>query len=124
MLWTFSNGLVADLLWKLVEYPWQKIDEKNTTIADAIVVLSGGGRPEAPGKTNIFEWKDPDRYFAGIRLYKKEKAPRLFFTGGTNPYGNESKDEGTLYKEHAISLGIPSSAISTTNKVVNTHKTL
>ena len=119
-LWTFSVGLVADFLWKFAEYPWQRIDESDAPTADAIVVLSSGGRPQAPGKANIFEWKDPDRYFAGISLFQKKKAPTLFFTGGTNPYGNESKDEGTLYKEHAIRIGIPLDAIKTTNTVVNT----
>ncbi len=119
-LWTFSIGFVADLLCKFVEYPWQRIDENDAPTADAIIVLSGGGRPQAPGKSKIYEWGDPDRFFAGISLFKKGKAPKLFFTGGTTPYGNESKDEGTLYKEHALSLGIPFDAISTTSKVVNT----
>ncbi|WP_413391425.1 YdcF family protein [Prochlorococcus marinus] len=117
---TFSIGFVADLLWKLVEYPWQRIDENDAPIADAIIVLSSGGRPQAPGKSNIYEWGDPDRYFAGISLFEKGKAPKLFFTGGTTPHGRELKDEGTLYKEHAINLGIPSYVISTTSKVVNT----
>ena len=119
-LWTFSIGFVADLLWKLVEYPWQRIDENDAPIADAIIVLSSGGRPQAPGKSNIYEWGDPDRYFAGISLFQKGKAPKLFFTGGTTPYEKGTKDEGTLYKEHAISLGIPFEAISTTSKAVNT----
>ncbi len=121
-LWTFSIGFVADLLCKFVEYPWQRIDENDAPTADAIIVLSGGGRPQAPGKSNIYEWGDPDRYFAGISLFQKGKAPKLFFTGGTTPYGKESKDEGTLYKEHAISLGIPVDTISTTSKVVNTSQ--
>ncbi len=121
-LWTFSIGFVSDLLWKLVEYPWQRLDENHAPTADAIIVLSSGGRPKAPGKSNIFEWGDPDRYFAGISLYQKKKAPRLFFTGGTTPYDGESIDEGTLYKEHAINLGIPLDAISTTKKVFNTSQ--
>ena len=111
---------MADLLWKLVEYPWQRLDEVNAPTADAIIVLRGGGRPQAPGKTNIYEWVDPDRFFAGTSLYLKGKAPKLFFTGGTNPYQIQSKDEGTLYKEHAISMGIPFDSISTTHQVVNT----
>ncbi len=119
-LWTFSIGFVADLLWKFIEYPWQRIDEHDAPTADAIIVLSSEGRPQAPGKSNIYEWGDPDRYLAGIRLFQKGKAPKLFFTGGTTPFGKELKDEGILYKEHAISLGIPSYAISTTRKVVNT----
>ncbi len=113
---------MADLLWLFLEYPWQRKDENDAPTADAIIVLSGGGRPKAPGKANIFEWGDPDRYFAGISLFQKKKAPRLFFTGGTTPYSDNYKDEGTLYKEHAISLGIPLYAITITNKVVNTSQ--
>ena len=119
-LWIFSIGFVADLLWKIVEYPWQRLEDSDVPTADAIVVLSSEGIFQAPGKANVFEWGDPDRYFAGISLYKKKKAPRLFFTGGTNPHEKESIDEGTLYKEHAISLGIPIDAIFVTNKVINT----
>ena len=119
-LWTFSIGFAADFLWKIVEYPWQRIKESDAPTADAIVVLSSGSRFQVPGKANIFEWGDPDRYFAGINLYQKKKAPRLFFTGGTTPYAPASISEGTLYKEHAISLGIPLEAIHVTNKVVNT----
>ncbi len=116
----FSIGFVADLLWKLLEYPWQRLDENFAPTADAIVVLSGGGLYKAPGEANIIEWSDPDRFFAGVTLFQKRKAPRLFFTGGSTPYENNAKDEGTIYKEHALSLGIPSAAITTTGKVINT----
>ncbi len=119
-LWFFSIGFVADLLWKIVEYPWQRIAESSASTADAIVVLSSGGLHTAPGKENIIEWKDPDRFFAGITLFKMRKAPQLFFTGGATPYEKTSKDEGTLYKEYAIRLGLPSAAIKTTGRVINT----
>ena len=103
-----------------MEYPWERIDENHAPTADAIIVLSGGGRHKAPGKANIFEWNDPDRYLAGISLFEKGKAQKLFFTGGNTPYGIKSKNEGTLYKEHAIRLGLPSESIATTSRVVNT----
>ena len=49
----------------------------NAPITDAIFVLNGGGRPEAQGKSNIFEWGDPDRYFTEIKLHNKKKAPSV-----------------------------------------------
>ena len=119
-IWTFSIGFVADLLWKLVEYPWQRLDERSAPSADAIVVLGSLGIHESPGKAKIIEWKDPDRFLAGVTLFQMKKAPRLFFTGGTTPYKKESKNEGTLYKAYAIDLGIPSDAIKITGSVVNT----
>ncbi len=118
-LWTFSNGFVSNLLLQLVEYPWERIDEELAPNAYAIVVLGNNGRPIAPGTGNIYEWGDPDRVFAGIKLFQKGKASRLFFTGGTTPY-SQTKTEGTLYKDYAINLGIPSKAIGTTGKVFNT----
>ena len=54
-LWTLSIGFVADLLWEIVEYPWKRIDENKAPTADTIIVLSGGVRPQAPRKANIFE---------------------------------------------------------------------
>ena len=119
-LWTFSIGFVADLLWKVVEYPWQRKNEDYAPKVDAIVVLSSNGLNIAPGAANIIEWRDPDRFFAGVTLFQKRKAPRLFFTGGVIPYEKTSKDEGTLYKEYAVSLGISPEAITTTKRVVNT----
>tara|TARA_Y100001968_G_scaffold167801_1_gene153648 strand:- start:1464 stop:2060 length:597 start_codon:yes stop_codon:yes gene_type:complete len=103
-----------------VEYPWQRLDESQAPKADAIVVLSSGGRHPAPGEANIVEWNDPDRFFSGIKLFKERKAPKLFFTGGADPYQNTLKTEGDLYKEYAITLGVPDQAIFTTEKVFNT----
>ena len=119
-LWTFSTGLVSETLWKWIEYPWQRISESQAITADAIVVLSTGGRHLAPGSANIIEWNDPDRFHSGIKLFLEQKAPKIFFTGGASPYTDEIKTEGVLYKEEAISLGIPSEAIFTTGRVSNT----
>ena len=43
--------------------------------ADAIVVLSGGRHP-APGVARVSEWEDPDRFLAGLDLYRAGKASR------------------------------------------------
>ena len=108
------------MLWALVEYPWQRIDESQAATADAIVVLSSSVRYPAPGTSKIIEWNDPDRFLAGIKLFQEKKAPKLFFTGGATPYSAEIQTEGNLYKKEAIRLGIPSKAISITHRVFNT----
>ncbi|MFL0774594.1 MAG: hypothetical protein AB8A39_07525 [Prochlorococcus sp.] len=57
--------------------------------AEAIVVLSGGRHP-APGAARVSEWHDPDRFMAGLDLYRAGKAPRLLFTGGASPFSNRA----------------------------------
>ena len=68
----FSNGIVSQNLWILLESPWQRIKEEEAIKADAIIVLSGSRHP-SPGDAKIVEWLDPDRFIAGINLYKKGK---------------------------------------------------
>jgi len=115
----FSNGLVSDTLWRLLEYPWKRLDYSSVNFSDGIVVLSSS-RFMPPGNTKIIEWYDPDRFFAGIDLYKANKANRLIFTGGVNPFGAVLPPEGNIYIEEAISMGIPKKDLFTTYPVTNT----
>ena len=115
----FSNGLFADILWKLLEHPLKRLDYSLVKPSDGIVVLSGG-RHLPPGNTKIFEWNDPDRFLAGIDLYKANKSNRLIFTGGINPLNSDLPPEGDIYIEEAISMGLPKEALFTTSPVNNT----
>ena len=103
-------GIVSELLWKYLEKPFTRIKAEHATSSDAIVVLSGSRHP-APGKSKILEWRDPDRFLAGIQLYKKGKAPFLIFTGGYNPYKPGVQGEGEYYAREAINSGVPLSGI-------------
>ena len=85
LLWLFSLGLVSQTLWRWLEKPWQRQPAADAASADAIVVLSGGRHP-APGAAKVSEWHDPDRFLAGLELYRQGKAPRLLFTGGASPF--------------------------------------
>ena len=115
----FSNGLFADILWRLLEYPWKRVDYSLVAPSDGIVVLSGG-RHLPPGNSKIIEWHDPDRFIAGINLYKKNKSNRLIFTGGIVPFTSDLPPEGNIYIEEAISMGIPKNDLFTTDPVNNT----
>ncbi len=119
ILWIFSLGFISELLWNIVESPWKRIQAPNASYADAIVVLSGGIHP-APGVEEIIEWSDPDRFLAGIELFKEKKAPRVVFTGGSSPFDSKLSTEGKWYAKKAINLGIPKSAIIVTKPVKNT----
>ena len=66
------------------------------------------------------EWQDPDRFLAGLDLYRAGKAPRLLFTGGASPFRPGQPPEGERYLREAQQLGIPYAAMASTPPVVNT----
>ncbi len=119
LLWMFSLGLVSQGLWRWLEAPWQRRAATAAPSTDAIVVLSGGRHP-APGAARVSEWEDPDRFLAGLDLYRAGKAPRLLFTGGASPFRPGQPPEGQRYLQVARQLGIPAAAMSSTPPVVNT----
>ena len=120
LLWPFSIGFTSHLLWKWIEYPWERIKAKNASTADVIVVLSGGSHLQTKGPDKLFEWTTSDRFLSGIKLFKEKKAPKLLFTGGASPYITDPQNEGSLSRFKAMQLGIPSESIATTRRVFNT----
>ena len=119
ILFLFGNNITSEILWRIVEFPYERISENNLKTSDFIVVLSSG-RHKVRGKSGIIEWYDPDRFIAGIKLFKKKKGSKLLFTGGASPFKNNLAIEGSIYIEEAIELGIPKSSLLTTKKVYNT----
>ncbi len=75
-----------------------------------------------PGNKKIIEWSDPDRFIAGIDLYKANKSNRLIFTGGINPLNSDLPPEGEIYIKEAISMGLPKNDLFTTYPVNNTFQ--
>ena len=104
LLWVFSLGLVSQSLWRWLETPYQRRSALEAPQADAIVVLSGGRHP-APGPARLSEWEDPDRFLAGIDLFRAGKAPRLLFTGGASPFLPGQRPEGQHYLQQAALFG-------------------
>ncbi|QEY32015.1 YdcF family protein [Synechococcus sp. RSCCF101] len=119
LLWISSTPIVAQGLWRWLEKPWLRRQADAAPRAEAIVVLSGGRHP-APGSARLKEWHDPDRFLAGLNLWRAGRAPRLIFTGGVSPFQPGMPSEGSLYREEATDLGIPSGAIAVTGAVLNT----
>ena len=119
LLWVFSLGMVSQGLWRWLEAHWERRSALEAPQADAIVVLSGGRHP-APGPARLSEWHDPDRFLAGLDLFRAGKAPRLLFTGGASPFRPGQPPEGQRYLQEARQLGIPAAAMASTSLVVNT----
>ena len=116
----FSNGVFSNTLWRLLEYPWKRLDYSLVDSSDGIVVLSGGGIRYPAVNKKIVEWNDPDRFLAGIDLYKANKSNRLIFTGGINPLTSDLPPEGDIYIKEAVSMGLPKEDLYTTYPVNNT----
>lgn len=120
-LYFFSLGITADLLITYIEKPYKIIPLKNIKDVNSIVVLSGM-RQFTQKKQEIIEWMDPDRFFAGVRLFKEGKSKRIIFTDGYSPYYGTELTEGVLNRKDAIYMGIPSEAVLVTGKANNTFQ--
>lgn len=117
-----SMPLVSNLMFRTIEDFASRPVIATLPTGDAIVVLSGmlTSAPLAGGGT-VSEWRDPDRFFAGVELLKAEKAPLLIFTGGTLPWLPANPPEGEVLKPFAVQLGVPAERIAVTSTVENTE---
>lgn len=119
ILFLFGNNIITEILWRIVEFPYERIKENKLKTSDFIVVLSSG-RHKVRGKSGIIEWYDPDRFIAGIKLFKEKKGSKLLFTGGASPFKSNLATEGSIYIKEAIEMGVPKTSVLTTKKVYNT----
>ena len=102
------------------DYELNKPSEIET--ANAIVVLSGMVRTIKTKNGLAYEWNgNVDRFFAGIDLFKLNKAPTLIFTGGKLPW-SIGVPEGEHLKDVAIKFGIPEQNILLTENIENTDQ--
>jgi uncharacterized SAM-binding protein YcdF (DUF218 family) len=118
-LWVASTPLASSTLMTIVEGGQVRAPAASAPEADAIVVLSGS-RVVAPGEARISEWTDPDRFVAGLELYRAERAPWLVFTGGWSARSPDAEPEGDILLRTAAALGVPREAMLTTGRVSDT----
>ena len=114
-----SINIVSESLLKVLEYP---NENKNLIKGKTIVVLSGGIIKSNPIRNDYYEWNDPDRFFAGINLYKNDKSRKLVFTGGFNPFQSNLKSEGELLKYQSKLFVNDTKNIIVTNYAKNTFE--
>ncbi len=118
----FSTGITSNILLLLIEMPWKRLSQNQVSSADAIVVLSGGGKRITSKSNEIVEWNDPDRFLAGISLYKENKSKIIIFTGGYSPFTKHFMTEGLIYREEALKFGVLNKDIYVTDPVQNTYE--
>jgi uncharacterized SAM-binding protein YcdF (DUF218 family) len=122
LLYLASTSFVANQLVRYAEDYKIKPDPEQLQKADAIVVLSGMLTSVQSSHGLVKEWRDPDRFFGGLELYKLGKSQKLIFTGGLVPWEKDPTTEGTRLKEIAESMGVPKSNILVTGEAQNTEQ--
>lgn len=121
-LWLIATPVVSDRLVRAVEEHSVRQDAARMPVAGAVVVL-GGMLTDSPGVDGVVaEWRDPDRYFAGLALYQAARAPRLIFTRGKLPWSASEESEGEVLRRYALRSGVAASAILLTKEVANTRE--
>ena len=118
----FSSPIISKSLIRYIEDPYRPINIKSIKNADYIVVLSGMIHKIMSNNESHVEWGDPDRFFAGINLYKEDKAKKIIFTGGKLPWETGKNTEGEFLKSFAIEFGIEPNDILVTEEVRNTYE--
>ena len=113
ILFLFSNPLISNKLVKYIEVPYRPVNLSEVPVSDYIVVLSGMVHEV---KDDVYEWSDPDRFFAGIKLLNANKGKKIIYTGGLLPWEKKKKTEGELLKNKSIEFGIHENDILVTKK--------
>ena len=117
-----SLPILSGELTAYLEEDYQLKSTSDVDTASAIVVLSGMVRTIKTKDGFAYEWGDAaDRIFAGIDLFKENKAPSLILTGGRLPW-SVGKPEGEYLRDVAIKYGIPKNHILLTENVENTDQ--
>jgi uncharacterized SAM-binding protein YcdF (DUF218 family) len=117
-----SNPIVGNYLMQKLEHPYKPISSNSIRKADAIVVLSGMLHQIGDKNYNTYEFSDPDRFFGGLDLIKKNKSNKIIFTAGQLPWTDNWEPEGIILKNKAISLGVSQTKILVTENVKNTYE--
>ena len=117
-----SNPIVGNYLMQKLEYPYKPITIDTLKNSDAIVVLSGMLHQVGDKNYNTYEFYDPDRFFGGLDLIKKNKSDKIIFTAGQLPWTDNWQPEGFVLKDKSISLGVSQSKILVTENVKNTYE--
>ena len=117
-----SNAYVGNYLFSTLEDPYKPLSMNSINESDAVVVLSGMINQVGKKENMKYEWSDPDRFFAGVKLIKNNKSKLLIFTAGQLPWTKNWRPEGDILKYKAIEFGIDKNKILVSAIVQNTYE--
>ena len=110
--------MISNKLVKYIEVPYRPVKLSEVPVSDYIVVLSGMVHQV---KDDVYEWSDPDRFFAGIKLLNANKGKNYLYWWIIT-LGEEEKTEGELLKNKSLEFGVDENDILITKKVKNTYE--
>lgn len=120
VLWLGGNRLASMLLVRSLE--WQYLPPETVPEAEAIVVLGGGTRAQAPPRS-IHEMNEAgDRLLYAAWLYDQGAAPRVLVTGGNAPLASHGVPEAEAMAEILTAMGVPRDALLLEGMSRNTYE--
>lgn len=120
ILWLTTTPIISKFFISFVERDQLRKSLIDIRPADAVVVLSGMLTVVKSQNGPIYEWSDPDRYFAGVELMQAKKARYLIFTGGLFPWQTQLPSEGYHLAKMAKQDGLMANQIVVSEDVQNT----
>ena len=128
LFWFCSTPYISNAFVIYLEQGQMRKKASDIVMADVVVVLGGMlVRVDSAGGP-IYEWKDPDRFLAGLEMMKAHKARYLLFTSGKYPWdsaiqlNNANLSEGLFLSKFASEYGISLEQIHVTQEVQNTDQ--
>ena len=121
LLFAASTPLISHPLVSAIES--QSVNEVPPTVADAIVVLSGGATAAEPPLPFI-ELGGPtaNRLLYAAKLYRDGKAPLVILSGGQLPWDKGLPPQSAQMAEAIEMMGVPASAIIEESESGNTYE--
>ena len=98
LMWLACTPYISIALTSFIEKDQLRKTPADMRLADAIVVLSGMLGVVNSQSGPIYEWGDPDRYFAGLDLMQARKSRLVMFTGGKFPSQSQLQSEGPIWQ--------------------------
>jgi uncharacterized SAM-binding protein YcdF (DUF218 family) len=115
-----SNSWVATGLVRSLE--WQHLPPESYPKADAIVVLGGAIRPQAPPRPWVDVAEAGDRPLHAARLYLQGKAPLIILSGGRIDWKDGGPPESMDMAKLVQAMGVPASALLEDPTSLNTYE--